>query len=136
MDEQPNRPDAAGGGERDTGSLGSDPGAVAPTLPSTGARLLGFAAILAAGAAGGFIGYAVTGLQCRGDCTINQGIGGLIGAVIAALGVAVVVQLALRAMHEWRVIEARGDAEAERQRRRSRREPPGRPTPRARPRVR
>jgi hypothetical protein len=100
-----------------------DPGAVAPTLPSTGARVLGFLAILAAGAAGGFIGYAVADLQCTGDCTVSRGLGGLVGAVIAAVGVAIVVQLALRAMHEWRVIEAQGGAGGA---------PAGRPRPRAR----
>jgi hypothetical protein len=123
------------GAEREPSVLDTDPGAVAPTLPSTGARVLGFLAILAAGAAGGFIGYAITDLQCAGDCTVAQGIGGLVGAVIAAVGVAVVVQLALRAMHEWRVIEARGGAAAERQRRRAReaRQPT---TSRPRPRVR
>jgi hypothetical protein len=132
----------AGTTQPDTGSgpapaaVAADPGAVAPTLPSTGARVVGFLAILAAGAAGGFIGYAVTELQCTGDCTVSKGLGGLIGAVIAAVGVAVVVQLALRAMHEWRVIEARGGPAAEQQRRtaRERRQPP--PATRPRPRVR
>jgi hypothetical protein len=114
--------------------LAGDPGAVAPTLPSTGARVVGFVAILVAGAAGGFIGYAVTDLQCTGDCTVSRGIGGLVGAVIAAVGVAVVVQLALRAMHEWRIIEARGGPEAARGGRRPPRPAP--PATRPRPRVR
>jgi hypothetical protein len=116
-------------------AIARDAGEVAPTLPSTGARIVAFVSILAAGAVGGFIGYAVTDLQCRGDCTTNRGIGGLIGAAFAAMGVAVVVQLALRAMHEWRVIEAEGGPQAERQRQRARerREPP---TSRPRPRVR
>jgi hypothetical protein len=116
-------------------AVAGDPGAVAPTLPSTAARVVGFIAILAAGAAGGFIGYAVTDLQCTGDCSVSQGIGALVGAVIAAVGVAVVVQLALRAMHEWRIIEAQGGPAAERQRRRARevRQPPAtRPRPRVR----
>jgi hypothetical protein len=115
-------------------AMAGDPGAVAPTLPSTGARVVGFIAILAAGAAGGFIGYAVTDLQCSGDCSVSLGLGTLVGAVIAAVGVAVVVQLALRAMHEWRVIEARGGPAAERQRRRRETRQP--PTTRPRPRVR
>jgi hypothetical protein len=120
-----------GAGPAEPAAVAADPGAVAPTLPSPLARLVGFAAILAAGAAGGFIGYAVTDIQCRGDCTVSRGLGGLAGAVIAAVGVAVVVQLALRAMHEWRVIEARGGAPA-------RRRPAGSrpPTSRPRPRVR
>lgn len=103
--------------------------------PSTGARVIGFLAILLAGAAGAFIGYAVTGLQCHDDCVTATGLGGLVGAVIAAVGVAIVVQLALRAMSEWRVIEARGGTEAERGRQRAseRRQPPAaRPRPRVR----
>jgi hypothetical protein len=127
----------AGAGHRpgEPAAVAADPGVVAPTLPSIGARVVGFVAILAAGAAGGFIGYAVTDIQCTGDCTVSSGIGGLVGAVIAAVGVAIVVQLALRAMHEWRVIEARGGRDAERQRRRARevRQPPAtRPRPRVR----
>lgn len=116
-------------------ALAADPGVSSPTLPSITARLIGFAAILVAGAAGGFIGYAVTDLQCRGDCTVNRGIGGLVGALIVAVGVAIVVQLALRAMNEWRVIQATGGSEAElaRQRASERRQPP---VARARPRVR
>jgi hypothetical protein len=97
--------------------------------------VIGFLAILLAGAAGGFIGYAVTDLQCTGDCTTPRGIGGLVGAVICAVGVAIVVQLALRAMNEWRVIQAAGGPEAERMRQkaRERREPPvARPKPRVR----
>lgn len=115
--------------------LATDLGAEAPTLPSITARLVGFASILLAGAAGGFIGYAITDLQCTGDCGLNRGIGGLVGAVIAAVGVAIVVQLALRAMNEWRVIQAKGGTEAERARQRAseRRQPP---TARPRPRVR
>ncbi len=74
-------------------------------LPSTGARIAAFAAILVAGLCGGLIGYAVVDLQCTGDCTVLAGIGGLVGAVLFAVGVGVVAVLALRAMGEWRVIE-------------------------------
>ena len=116
-------------------ALERDEGETAPTLPSPLARAVGFAAILLAGAAGGFIGYAVTELQCTGDCTVSTGIGGLVGAVIAAIGVGIVVQLALKAMHEWRTVQAKGGPEAERQRQkaRERRTPP---ETRGRPRVR
>lgn len=103
------------------GSDAPPAGVGAPAFtPSTTARVIGFLAILLAGAAGGFIGYAVTDLQCSGDCTLNTGIGGLVGAVIAAVGVGIVVQLALKAMHEWRTVQATGGAEAERQRQRAR----------------
>jgi hypothetical protein len=74
-------------------------------LPSTGARLLAFGAILLAGLCGGLIGYAVVDLQCDGDCTVWAGLAGLLGAVLFAVGVGVVAVLALRAMGEWRVIE-------------------------------
>jgi hypothetical protein len=43
--------------------IARDDGETAPTLPSPLARAIGFVAILLAGAAGGFIGYAVTDLQ-------------------------------------------------------------------------
>jgi hypothetical protein len=75
----------------------------APTaLPSTGARVLAFVAILVGGLCGGLIGYAFVDLQCTGDCTTLSGVGGLVGAAIGAIGVGVVAVLALRAMGEWR----------------------------------
>jgi hypothetical protein len=76
-------------------------------LPSTGARALAFAAILLAGLCGGLIGYALVDLQTDEDSVVLAGIGGLVGAVIFAVGVGVVAVLALRAMSEWRVIEHR-----------------------------
>ena len=76
-------------------------------LPSTGARVLAFAAIIVAGLCGGLIGYAVIDLQCEGDCTTVSGLGGLFGAVAFAVGVGIVSILALRAMGEWRVIQHR-----------------------------
>lgn len=134
MDERADADDVTDGpppGPTDPPTVRADPGALAPTLPSSTARLVGFAAILAAGAAGGFIGYALVDVQCTGDCTVSRGLGGLVGATIAAVGVAVVVQLALRAMHEWKVIESRDGSAPDRRRRGS---PP--PATRPRPRVR
>lgn len=78
-------------------------------LPSTGARLLAFSAILVAGMCGGLIGYAVIDLQCEGDCTTVSGLGGLFGAAAFAIGVGIVSILALRAMGEWRVIQYRDE---------------------------
>jgi hypothetical protein len=75
-------------------------------VPSLGARIAAFAAILVAGTAGAFIGYAFVDLQTDGDNTVATGLGALIGAVIAAGGTAVVVVLTLRAMSEWRTIQA------------------------------
>lgn len=76
-------------------------------LPSRLARLLGFLAILVAGAAGGLIGWALVDVQCTGDCATSTSVGGLIGAVVAAAGTAVVVVLVLRAMGEWRELQDR-----------------------------
>ena len=59
------------------------------------------------GAIGGFIGYAFTDLQCHGVCATPDALGGLVGALIGAVGVAVVVVLALRAMGEWKTIQHR-----------------------------
>ena len=74
----------------------------APTaLPSTGARVLAFVAILVGGLCGGLIGYAFADLQCTDGCTLLAGGAGLLGAVIGAVGVGVVAILALRAMGEW-----------------------------------
>jgi hypothetical protein len=80
-------------------------------LPSVGARVGAFVLILLSGAAGGFIGYSFVDLQCEGDCSVQTGLGGLIGAILAAGGVAVVVVLALRAMSEWSTMQQR-EAEA------------------------
>lgn len=81
-------------------------------LPSVGARVLAFVAILIGGTAGGFIGYAFVDLQVSGDSSIWAGLGALLGAVVAALGTAVVVVLTLRAMGEWSTIRARDEAAA------------------------
>ena len=79
-------------------------------LPSRRARALAFAAILVAGVSGGLIGSSFVNLQCRGDCTTPSGIGALVGAAVAATGVAVVCVLVLRAMGEWRrITEAERD---------------------------
>jgi hypothetical protein len=77
-------------------------------LPSTGARVAAFVAILVAGLCGGLIGYAFVDLQTEGDSsTLWAGLAGLVGAVAFAVGVGVVAVLALRAMGEWRVVEHR-----------------------------
>ena len=75
-------------------------------LPSRTARGLAFAAIIVAGVCGGLIGYAVVHVSCHGACGTPQGVGSLTGAVLAAGGVAVVAVLVLRAMGEWRRIQA------------------------------
>ena len=87
-----------------------DPDPYSPSsLPSVGARVLAFVAILVGGLCGGLIGYGFTDLQCADDCTALAGGIGLVGAVIGAVGVGVVSILALRAMGEWRTIQHRDD---------------------------
>lgn len=82
-------------------------------LPSTGARVLAMASIVVAGICGGLIGWKVTTLQVT-DPGALAGLGGLIGAVIGAGGVAVVAVLVLRAMGEWNTIQQTGDPTAPR----------------------
>ncbi len=79
---------------------------LASAAPSTGARALAILAILIAGAAGGLIGFGFIDLQCDDGCSTAAALGGLVGAVICAFGVAVVAVLTLRAMGEWSALEA------------------------------
>ncbi len=77
------------------------------------ARALAFAAIIIAGICGALIGWSFVDLQCHGNCTVPNGTGSVVGAIIAAVGVAVVAVLVLRAMGEWKTIkEERALAEA------------------------
>ena len=74
----------------------------APTaLPSTGARVLAFVAIIVGGLCGGLIGYGFVDVQCTDDCATVAGLAGLVGAALGAIGVGIVSVLALRAMGEW-----------------------------------
>lgn len=79
-------------------------------LPSVGVRIVAFAAICLSGLAGALIGYSLVSLQCDGDCALPTGLGLLVGAVTAAVGMAVVAVLVMRAMGEWREFEDRADA--------------------------
>ena len=54
--------------------------------------------------AGASIGFAIVDVQCTKNCATPKGLAALIGAVVAAGGVAVVAVLVLRAMGEWRKI--------------------------------
>jgi hypothetical protein len=75
--------------------------------PSLLARTLTVASVLVAGACGGLIGWAVADLQCSGDCTVQTGLGGLVGALLAAVGTALICVLAIQAMAEWQQQEGR-----------------------------
>lgn len=79
-------------------------------LPSVGVRVAAFAAVCLSGLAGALIGYSLVALQCDGDCGLATGIGLLVGALVAATGMAVVAVLVMRAMGEWREFEDRAGA--------------------------
>ncbi len=66
--------------------------------------------IIIAGVCGGLIGWSVFDLQCPGDCATTAAIAGVVAAILCAVGVAVVAVLSLRAMAEWKAIEARDRA--------------------------
>jgi hypothetical protein len=74
-----------------------------PILPSRTAFLLAFLSVVVAGVFGGIIGYGLADVSCEGpDCGGSQALGAIVGAVLAAGGVAVIAVLVLRAMSEWR----------------------------------
>ena len=80
-------------------------------LPSTGARALALVAIITAGICGGLIGWKVTALQVDDNSSAWAGLGGLVGAVGAAVGVGILAVLVLRAMGEWHTIQQHEQAE-------------------------
>ena len=75
--------------------------------PSVLARILTVTSVLVAGLCGGLIGWAVADLQCSGDCVVQTGLAGFFGALLAALGTALICVLAIQAMAEWREQEGR-----------------------------
>lgn len=79
-------------------------------IPSVGVRVTAFVAICLSGFAGALIGSSLIEIQCDGDCGLARGVGLLVGAVIAAAGMAVVAVLVMRALGEWREANDREDA--------------------------
>ena len=75
------------------------------SIPSVKARLLAITAITISGLCGGLVGYAVTDLQCENKCDTLSGSIGLGSALLCALGVSIVANLALKAMSEWKTTE-------------------------------
>ena len=75
------------------------------SIPSVKARLLAITAITISGLCGGLVGYAVTDLQCENECDALSGSIGLVSALLCALGVSIVANLALKAMSEWKTTE-------------------------------
>lgn len=78
------------------------PQPLAPDPPPS-ARVFAFGSILLGGLLGALIGYGVGDLL--GGTENWAAVGGLIGGLIGAIGVAVVANLALRAMNEWKAVE-------------------------------
>jgi hypothetical protein len=90
--------------------MSSNDDAPLSALPSVGVRVAAFAAVCLSGLAGALIGYSLVALQCEGDCGLPKGIGLLVGALIAAGGMAVVAVLVMRAIGEWREVDDRDAA--------------------------
>jgi hypothetical protein len=74
-------------------------------LPSPFARAVACAALVVGGLCGALIGWSFVDLQCTGSCATPGGIGAVVGGTMAAVGVAVVAVLTLRAMGEWKRIK-------------------------------
>lgn len=108
---EPQRPDAAIEPAREPGEVAAVEADALPAArlsaaaPTKAARGLAFASIVIGGVCGGLIGFAFTDLQCTDGCTVWAGISGVIGAVLGAVGVAVVAVLVLRAMDEWETVK-------------------------------
>ncbi len=91
------------------------------------ARILAFVSVLIGGICGGLIGWALVRIQDTDrrlhvirHNPVGQGLGLLVGAVIGAVGVAVVAVLVLRAMQEWHTIQEGGNPRTDGPRRTSR----------------
>lgn len=89
-----------------TGSRPPDRSPIDSAAPSALARALAIGAVLLGGATGGLIGFAFIDIQCEGDCSTWTGLGALVGALTGAVGLAIIAVLTLRAMGEWRALEA------------------------------
>jgi len=74
--------------------------ATPPMLPSRGAFLLAFGAVVLAGVLGAIIGFGIADVSSQSD--LSHLIGAFVGAAIGAGGVGIVAVLVLRAMAEWR----------------------------------
>ena len=73
------------------------------STPPPPARWLAFAAILLGGGLGAAVGFGVGDIM--GGSSEWAAVGALLGGLTGAIGVAVVANLALRAMNEWRAVE-------------------------------
>lgn len=73
------------------------------STPPPPARWLAFLAILLGGGLGAAVGFGVG--EIMGGSTDWAAVGALLGGLTGAIGVAVVANLTLRAMNEWRAVE-------------------------------
>jgi hypothetical protein len=73
-----------------------------PYAASRGALMGAFVAVVVAGLSGAAIGFGLVDIGCSGDCGTLSGVGALLGALVAAGGVAIVAVLLLRSMAEWK----------------------------------
>jgi hypothetical protein len=73
-----------------------------PYAASRGALIGAFVAVVVAGLSGAAIGFGLVDIGCSGDCGTLSGLGALVGALVAAGGVAIVAVLLLRSMAEWK----------------------------------
>ena len=89
-----------GSGTGPDADLGLDAELDPPMLPSRGAYLLAFAAVVVAGVLGAIIGFGITDVTSDSGAAIF--LGAVVGAAFAAGGVGVVSVLVLRAMAEWK----------------------------------
>ena len=74
------------------------------SAPPQIARWLALGSTLLAGLLGGMVGYGVGDLTTSGS-SLGAALGGALGGITAAVGVGIVANLTLRAMHEWKAVE-------------------------------
>jgi hypothetical protein len=67
---------------------------------------MAFVSIIVAGIAGGLIGWSFVELSWTDVSATWAAVGAAVGAVLAAAGTAVIAVLVLRAMGEWRQLDA------------------------------
>lgn len=94
--EVPN-PTADGSGGSPAGGADGPPTALAPVW----ARALAFVAIIVGGLAGALVGSRFGEVACTGSCDGPIAASMLVGATVAALGVAAVAVITLRVAGEW-----------------------------------
>jgi hypothetical protein len=70
-------------------------------IPPRLARVLAFVSVLLGGICGALLGHGLADFECVGSCDAWHGTGIFTGALVGAVGVAIVAVVTLRAMGEW-----------------------------------